>query len=423
MKPQFKVGSSFRQCVGIDVAKQKFDACISMYDMVSGDECATQSVQFPNTKTGYNQLMKWVRKEAVKGHPISFLMEPTGIYHENLAFHLHKLKQTIYIELPTKARDFARYSGIKTKTDRMDAYVLSLMGCVSKSLRPWQPVNPVYRELRQLTRFRDQLTKLKVSVSNNMEAVTHTYEPAKAIVGSCQDLILKFEEDISGIDQRIMDILEQNPDIYRKVKLASTIKGVGVMTVVCIIAETNGFEFITNRRQLASYAGLDVVARQSGPVDPAHKISKKGNAHIRQALYMPAISACRCNPQQKKLYDRILEKHQGESKIARTAVMRKLLLLIYTLWNSGEEYDPAREETFTTKKNASVDSTDGKEVKKPSTGKDAASENEVKEQADAPLHQLDGIVWQASDFPCECKVNNKSANTDDNKLYYLSEYD
>ena len=131
MKPdsQIVLGKYFRQCVGIDVSKEKFVACLEMYDIASDVGCNTACIEFKNTKTGFNQLVKWSRKECLKDYPLTFLMEFTGIYHEPLAYHLHKLGMTIFVVVPNKARDFARYEGIRTKTDEMDARSLALLGC------------------------------------------------------------------------------------------------------------------------------------------------------------------------------------------------------------------------------------------------------------------------------------------------------
>ncbi|MEX2345452.1 MAG: hypothetical protein WD604_07555, partial [Balneolaceae bacterium] len=53
-----------------------------------------------------------------------------------------------------------------------------------------------------------------------------------------------------------------------------------------------------------------------------------------------AMSAIQHNPALKLFYERLVEKHPNQKMIAVTAVMRKLLLLIYSLWKSGKEYDP-----------------------------------------------------------------------------------
>ena len=97
MKPnsQVTLGEFFRQCVGIDISKNKFTACLYMYDRASDVGCCTKSIDFDNTKSGFNQMVKWSRKEAVKDYPLTYLMEPTGVYYERLAYHLYKIGQTI----------------------------------------------------------------------------------------------------------------------------------------------------------------------------------------------------------------------------------------------------------------------------------------------------------------------------------------
>ena len=81
MKPdsQIVLGKYFRQCVGIDVSKEKFVACLEMYDIASDVGCNTACIEFKNTKTGFNQLVKWSRKECLKDYPLTFLMEFTSL--------------------------------------------------------------------------------------------------------------------------------------------------------------------------------------------------------------------------------------------------------------------------------------------------------------------------------------------------------
>lgn len=116
------------------------------------------------------------------------------------------------------------------------------------------------------------------------------------------------------------------------------IKGVGILTIATIIAENQGFENFTNVKQLVSYTGLDVVKRESGTsIKGKTKISKKGNKYIRRALYMPAIVACRYNENLRNTYVNIITRKVSKM-IGVVAVQRKLLILIYTLWNKNEHY-------------------------------------------------------------------------------------
>ena len=360
MKPdsQMTLDRYFRQCVGIDVSKDKFTVCLQMYDRASDVGCHTMSIDFDNTKSGFNQFVKWSRKEAVKGFPLTYLMEPTGVYYEPLAYHLHKIGQTVYVVLPNKARSFCEAEGIKTKTDAMDARSLALMGCTSRKLNPWSPPAPIYRELRQMTRFHADLSQIMTSVMNRMESLNHMEEADKTVRKNCQKLIDEIDTLMENNDKAIMQKVAQDKELEARVKRIAKTKGLGVNTVVCIVAETEGFHLIENRKQLTSYAGLDVRAKQSGKEDPKHAISKKGNAHIRAALYMPALVAVRYNPQIKAAYGRICQKHPKEKKIGVTAAMRRLLLLIYTLWKNGEEYDPMRDKTHTHQKRMKEENTE-----------------------------------------------------------------
>ena len=339
MKPdsQMTLDRYFRQCVGIDVSKDKFTACLQMYDRASDVGCHTMSIDFDNTKSGFNQFVKWSRKEAVKGFPLTCLMEPTGVYYEPLAYHLHKIGQTVYVVLPNKARSFCEAEGIKTKTDAMDARSLALMGCTSRKLKPWSPPAPIYRELRQMTRFHADLSQIMTSVMNRMESLSHMEKADKTVRKNCQKLIDEIGTLMENNGKAIMQKVAEDKELEARVKRIAKAKGLGVATVVCIVAETEGFHLIENRKQL---------------------ISKRGNAHIRAALYMPALVAVRYNPQIKAAYGRICQKHPKEKKIGVTAAMRRLLLLIYTLWKNGEEYDPMRDKTHTPKKRMKEENTE-----------------------------------------------------------------
>lgn len=350
MTPDFKVGKDnkwFRQCVGIDIAKEKFNACLFMYDIASDMGCGTKSVEFKNTKQGFNQLVKWARKECIKEYPLTFLMEPTGVYYEPLAYHLCKIQQTVYIVMPNKARDFCNYEGIKTKTDEMDARCLALLGCVNRKLTPWQPPKAIFHELRQMTRFVEEMQKVRTMFTNHLEALTHSAEPVSSVVKHYEKLIADIDKLLETNLKNIKAKIATDKELEEKVERICTIKGIGYLTVVTIIAETNGFNLITSRKQLASFAGLDVIARQSGNEDPKHVISKKGNTHIRRVLYWPGISSSRFNPQMKDMYGRICKRNPKVKMIGITAAMRKMLLLTYTLWKNGEVYDENRKGTCT----------------------------------------------------------------------------
>ena len=330
-----------RQCVGIDISKESFTACVCSYYR-SGEEQLTEVVEFKNQKTGFNQLVKWSRKITSASVPVGFVMEATGVYYEALAYHLHRLNQPVSVLLPNKVKYFAKSWNVKTKTDIVDARIIARMGAERK-LSLWEPPLPIFKQLRDLTRAYSELMKEKTAFSNRLHALNSSYEPLALIVKSNKSIIKKLDEQLVRFKAEIEKVIYSESWLAEKVKKVLTIKGVGLMTVAVILAETQGFEFVDNIRQLCSYAGYDVVQRESGTsVQGKTRISKKGNSWIRAALHFPALVASRHNENLKNTYLRINEKKPSKM-IGATALQRKILVLIYTLWKNDTVYDEAFE--------------------------------------------------------------------------------
>ena len=75
----------------------------------------------------------------------------------------------------------------------------------------------------------------------------------------------------------IKGLTESDNEMKQLIILICTLPGVGLLTAATVLAETNGFDLIRSKRQLTSYAGLDVVEKQSGTsVKKKPRISKKG---------------------------------------------------------------------------------------------------------------------------------------------------
>lgn len=120
-----------------------------------------------------------------------------------------------------------------------------------------------------------------------------------------------------------------------------TIAGVGLLTAAIVLTETRPLRHGATAAQVVAYAGLDPAPRDSGTsVRGAGHISKTGNARLRQALYMAAVSAVRFNPVFKAFYDRLLARGKRK-KVALVAAARKLLVLMVTLLQQGRDFDPS----------------------------------------------------------------------------------
>lgn len=325
-----------KQSVGIDISQSSFTACLCISNS-NGDLVFSEVKNFKNEQTGFNQLLRWVRKSCDKEKELVFLMEATGVYYESLAFYLYQLKNKVHVVLPNTSKHYFSSLNIKTKTDKIDAKILSRFG-VERKHKEWQAPKPIFLKLRNLTRYYVQLQEQKTAINNIKHSKDAAYEVQSFILKSNQNLIKEIDKQLKACVQQIENLIASDATLQAKVQQLITIKGVGVLTVATIIAETYGFEETKNAKQLASYAGYDVVERESGTsIKGKTRISKKGNRYIRNALYFPAMVACRHNPNLKENYIRIIQKKESKM-IGQVAIQRKLLLLIYTLWKNNTSF-------------------------------------------------------------------------------------
>ncbi|MGY2132023.1 IS110 family RNA-guided transposase [Hymenobacter sp. HD11105] len=325
--------------VGIDIAKATFAACLGSID-------ATQRLrlgkvaEFANDAAGFEALQGWVAaSQAEAERPLWYVVEATGVYYEELAYYLSARQQALSVLLPNKVKHFAGSTEQKSKTDALDARLLCRLG-LERQLPAWQPLTPAMRQLRSLTRERAALRTQAAQTKNRAHAYAHSYEPDPQALMRLQQRQALFEEQLWAIDTQTAALVEAMPELARKLAQLTSVPGIGLTTAITIVAETSGFALVENERQLTSYAGLDVVQRQSGNLARPTAISKRGNARLRTALYLPAVSSLRYNEQQKAFYAR-LRARSPNGKVGVIAVMRKLLVLCYSLWKNDQMYDPA----------------------------------------------------------------------------------
>jgi len=323
-----------KSCVGIDISKDSFEVCIKQLNDERSVIKATRS--FQNDYPGFEKLLSWALSKV--SNPI-FVMETTGVYHEDLTHFLYSNNQKVSVVLANKMKHFAKSLNMKTKTDKADAQMIAQYG-LERPLEWWKPMMPQMKDLRDLCRERLSLKKDLVRSKCQLHGLRHAHSTLDVVLKLKEQQIEFLEKNIQIIETEIIQITEQDKEFNQRVKNIEAIKGLRLLTIVTVLCETNGFTQFNNIRQVVSYAGLDIAERQSGLFKGKTRISKKGNARIRECLYMPALSATTYNEPIKSLYERVVERNPTIKRKGVIAGMRKLLILIFVLWKKNEAYNP-----------------------------------------------------------------------------------
>jgi transposase len=333
---------TIKQSIGIDVSKDSLVCCIGTLE--DDQQKFVKPKSFPNTLEGFNSLSDWIGSTTDKG--VVFVMEATGVYYENLAYWLDSHDELVSVVLPNKIKHYVKSLNIKTKTDNVDARMLSQFGLERKQ-EYWHMPSKMMREIKFLSReYREAKAKLVV-IKNQLHAKNHSYGCPESVERRLKRQVSLLETQLLEIEAELRTAAMSDTKLYDKIGRLSTIPGVSFMTVISILAETNAFALVKNAKQLVSYAGLDIEHNQSGLKEGKTKISKKGNSFIRNALYMPALCATRYNLDMKSFYQRLIERKPAK-KIGVTAVARKLLILTYILWKNDTEFKAAYNEAAKT---------------------------------------------------------------------------
>lgn len=326
-----------KQVLGIDVAQKELVVTLGrMHDDLTIDLYAYNV--FKNTEKGFLKLTEWVNKLTDKEIKVRYVMEATGVYHQKFAYYLDEKGEDISIVLPNKISNYMRTLDIKTITDKTCSEGIARFG-LERKLDNWKKPKEIYRILKQLTRERRQITDERTIVKNQLHAEETEAMPLFSSIERLKKRILFLNTLEKEIKNEIEISVKEHKELMMDIRNICTIPGISILTAATIIGETNGFELIRSKKQLASYAGLDVKEKLSGTsVKGKPSISKKGNRHLRSCLHLPALSTIKWDENFRNQYARIVAKHGIKMK-GCVAVQRKLLELVYVIYKNKTIYD------------------------------------------------------------------------------------
>ena len=269
----------------------------------------------PNTTAGYRRLLKLLASQP----GVQVVCEATGGYEREVVAALHQANLPVSVLNPARVRHFARATGQRAKTDHIDAAVLSSYGQALQP-KPTAPRTEQEQQLTELVRRRAQLLEFLVAQRQQAERLTAPFLRRQA-----QSLVRRLVRDLNQIEAQLKKLRTQAPALHQRAQKLEAITGVGTITALGVLAELPELGTL-NRRQAAALAGLAPHPRESGQWHGRRSIGG-GRAPVRRALYMAALVAARSNRQLKVFYQR-LRLAGKPAKVALTAVMRKLIVLM-----------------------------------------------------------------------------------------------
>lgn len=319
--------------IGIDVAKSTLQVFIPKSET---------DVEIANNPEGLKKLYAKLKKQYKQSiSDIVFVYESTGSYSTILE-HYCQTKQIRCFKVGAyQSASFAKVIKNRSKTDKLDARMLSRMHILAKEGEIKVPSRDMEaHRIRSLIKYYQSLIKEERRKANYLEAATFNLEDAY-VLQKVKKKIVQLQKEQIEVIETIHKIIKANSQYLKAYNNIISIKGIGEKSAIILLYLFLRYPH-ASRQHITALCGLDPIQRSSGTsVQHKERISKQGLALVRTILFMPTMVSIQYNEEMKLIYDRLIER--GKPKmVAQMAVMRKIILLAHSLYKNNQKYDPKR---------------------------------------------------------------------------------
>ena len=308
--------------VGIDVAKDSLELAL-------GDKGKTLTLD--NDEKGIARLLALI--VAAEDRVGAVVLEATGGFEREAALALCRSGLPVMVVNPRQARDFAKAMGFLSKTDAIDAHVLShfaqTLTASDRRERLLMKLPEANQEaLHALVARRGQLIQMRVAEENRVTLSNKAQRKSIATVRKVLD------KELARIDIDIDDTLKEH--FADKLALLKGFKGIGPGTQGGLMAMLPELGQLSHP-QIGKLVGVAPLNCDSGR-HKGRRVTWGGRADVRTMLYMATLSAVRFNSVIKPFYERLLAKGKPK-KVALVACMHKLLTILNAIFKTNKPWD------------------------------------------------------------------------------------
>lgn len=316
--------------VGIDLSKEKMDVRLHV---------AKRLEVFDNKPAGLKKMKSWVFKQVEAGTKLLFCFEHTGMYAVPLQLYL---EETGLDYVQVSGLQVKRSLGIQRgKNDRIDAQKLAEYAYLYRAkLRPYKLQSVLLIRLKYLLSLRSRLVRQRGGYVASVKEykVFLGLGNSDVILHSQTEMIKTLDKQIIALEKEIMSVVASDKKIQEQYRLATSVKGIGMISAAYMITLTNCFTEFKTWRKFACYAGSAPFEHQSGKsIRGKTKISHYANKQMKTILTNAVKSAIQFSPELRQYYQRRL-KEGKHKKVVVNIIRNKLISRVFAVINRGTPY-------------------------------------------------------------------------------------
>jgi len=327
--------TKFENIVGMDISKATFDVALLINNKLD------DSNKFSNDLKGFEKLLLWLKSKNISTNKILFCAEKSGLYSYKLAKYMIHKKYNLWLEDPIKismSEGFKRGKSDKIDAVRIAKYALRFID----NLKLFKANEAIYDKMNYLFSLRERLITVLGIIETPLNESKEIFDSKfqKVFNTICLLPILHLKRSIKKVDKKLDDLLEEDVEINKKYKIASSVKGIGRQTAIYLLIISRGFTKIKTSRKCSCYSGIAPFEYSSGTsVKGKTKVSRFGNKKLKKLLYMGAISIiAHKKGEEYDYYCRKVSEGKHKMKVIN-ALKNKMLSRVFACIRENREYE------------------------------------------------------------------------------------
>ena len=323
--------------VGIDISKTYFDAAV----IKANHPAQSMHSQFLQCPKGLKQMITWLQQQDVLlNSETIFCMEYTGIYNTGLVNFLVEQKAQVWVEMPLrikKSAGFHRGSDDKISAIKIAGYAFRYQD----TMQLWQPVDNSIEKIKRLITQRDRVMNAIMQLTVPVKELSECdcKNEAKELERIQRSSLKALQKTKEAIEQLIVKTVQLDEVITKKVQQVQSIKGIGKVTAVALLAYTKGFTTFSNAKELACYCGVVPFAKRSGTsIRFKPTISPYANKKLKKLLHLCALSAIKNDIEIQAYFERKVAEGKNKMSVIN-AVRNKLVHRVFAVIRDDRYYE------------------------------------------------------------------------------------
>lgn len=329
--------------IGVDISKDVLDLSLLSNDSTTN----FVHIQVGNNIKGFKKMRSFIKENGFKIIDCALCMEHTGTY--GLLFFAWLSKEDILFCVEPGLQIKRSLGMVRGKNDKVDSERIAEYLYTNRAkLKAYDMPSSQLIKIKQLLTYRDQMVRIKTALKNSLKShkLYRQVSNLESIEQALKEHIMQQEARIKGAEKEIVDALKSDSNLKRNYDLATSVKGIGLVTASVMITTTNNFKGFENGRKYACYASMAPFEFTSGSsIRGKSRTSKLGNKKIKTLLCNGANTAIMWDPELKKYYKRKIKEGKDHTLIIN-AVGCKLINRVFAVIKRQTPYVTTYNQNF-----------------------------------------------------------------------------